>query len=207
MMRLIRAMDMCVVVEGGPAAQLPKFCVSVTADKHVDFAKFTTYSWTHGKPSADKATDACVMAAVERELGALGMLRAASGGGEVLAAYYSLNRMAADLNANTAASGLRPTCQVGTLAVALLEPRSRRRLLRLRVDQPIGTDRVRLEESINAAVAALFAKYPTHRPVVHRVVRGTASRLDFDRAWMSGTRRSSPACRRDVAHAARLRHR
>src|SRR6185503_11934424 len=55
MMRLIRAMDMCVVVEGGPAAQLPKFCVSVTADKHVDFAKFTTYSWTHGKPSADKA--------------------------------------------------------------------------------------------------------------------------------------------------------
>ena len=45
--------------------------------------------------------------------------------------------------------------------VALLNPASRRRLLQLRVDQPISTDPTKLEPAINAAVAEMFALYPT----------------------------------------------
>ncbi len=159
MMQLVVAMDMCVVVNGGPPVQMPTYGVTVTAEKNVDFAKFTTYSWTKGHPVHDKRIDASVTDAVDRELSALGMMRAASGAGDVLAAYYSLSRTP-NLRAN-ASDGLKATHRVGTLVVTLLEPRSRRRLLRLRIDQAIDTHRAMLEGSAEAAVAALFSTYPT----------------------------------------------
>jgi hypothetical protein len=66
-----------------------------------------------------------------------------------------------DVKAKADSSGSRPQYWVGTLMVALLEPGSRRRLLRMRVDQPIDIEPAKLEAAINTAVAALFAKYPT----------------------------------------------
>jgi hypothetical protein len=46
--------------------------------------------------------------------------------------------------------------------VALLEPASRKRLLRLRIDKPIdGVERSQSESVINAAVTELFEQYPT----------------------------------------------
>jgi hypothetical protein len=46
--------------------------------------------------------------------------------------------------------------------VALLEPASRKRLLRLRVDKPInGVERSQAEVVINEAVTELFQQYPT----------------------------------------------
>lgn len=143
------------------AGQMPKYGVKVEAEKNVDFAKFKTYTWTQGQPSPDKRVDAQIMAAVDRELGALGMTKAASGTGDVLAAYYSLTRTDVDVKAKADDKGLRPQYSVGTLAVALLEPSSRRRLVRMRIDKPISTEAAKVEETINSAVADLFAKYPT----------------------------------------------
>jgi hypothetical protein len=141
------------------AAQMPKYGVTVTAEKNVDFAAFKTYSWTRGQPSASPVIDGQIVAAVDRELSALGMTKSASGG-DVLVAYYSLTRTDVDVNAKEDASGSRPQYHVGTLMVALLEPEGRRRLLRLRVDKPIDTDPPKLESAINSAVAEMFAKYP-----------------------------------------------
>jgi hypothetical protein len=146
------------------AAQMPKYGVTVTAEKGVDFAKFKTYSWTVGQPSAVKAINSQVIAAVDRELSALGMTKAASGPGDVLATYYSLTRTDVNVKAEPDAAGVRPQYPVGTLVVAMLEPASRRRLLRMRVDQPIDTEPAKLEAAINDAVAALFAEYPTRAP-------------------------------------------
>jgi hypothetical protein len=139
---------------------MPKYGVTVTAEKGVDFSKFTTYTWTTGQPSAVQAIDAQIIAAVDHELAALGMTKAASGPGDVLTAYYSLTRTDVDLKAK-AKQGSRPEYSVGTLMVALLDPSSRQRLLRLRVDKPIDTDPAGLEAAIHSAVADLFAKYPT----------------------------------------------
>jgi hypothetical protein len=154
---------MWVALVAGAAAQGPKYGVTVTAEKNVDFAKFMTYSWTAGQPSADKKIDAQIIAAVDRELSGLGMTKATSGPGDVLATYYSVSRTDVNLKAKPDSSGTQPQYTVGTLMVALLEPGSRRRLLRLRVDQPIETEPAQLEASINSAVAALFAQYPTRR--------------------------------------------
>jgi Domain of unknown function (DUF4136) len=163
MKRVVLGVGMCVALVAGAAAQGPKYGVTVTAEKNVDFAKFMTYSWTAGQPSADKKIDAQIIAAVDRELSGLGMTKATSGPGDVLATYYSVSRTDVNLKAKPDSSGTQPQYTVGTLMVALLEPGSRRRLLRLRVDQPIETEPAQLEASINSAVAALFAQYPTRR--------------------------------------------
>jgi hypothetical protein len=143
------------------AAQMPKYGVSVTAEKNVDYSKFKTYSWTPGQPSAVKEIDAQIIAAVDRELGAIGMQKAASGKGDVQATYYSLTRTDVDLKGKADAQGVKPQYSVGTLVVALLDPISGRRLLRLRADKPIDTDLARIGPEIDAVVAELFTKYPT----------------------------------------------
>jgi len=139
-----------------------KYGVKVEAEKNVDYAKFKTYTWTQGQPSADKAIEGQIIAAVDRELGALGMTKASSGAGDVLVATYSVTRTDVNLKAKPDAKGLQPEISVGTLMVALLEPGSRKRLLRLRIDKSIdGVERSQSEGVINAAVTELFQQYPT----------------------------------------------
>jgi len=165
MKRFTITVALCTSLTAAPAGQLPmpKYGVTVTADKHVDFAKFKTYSWTSGQPSADKQIDARVVAAVDRELGLLGMTKATSGPGDVLATYYSLSRTDVNVKAKPDSEGRLPQYSVGTLVVALLDPESRQRLLRLRIDEPIDTEPAKLDATIDGAVAAIFAKYPTRR--------------------------------------------
>ena len=45
--------------------------------------------------------------------------------------------------------------------VGLLDTKTRERRLRLRIDKPIDIDRTKLDVTIDQAVAAMFAKYPT----------------------------------------------
>ena len=155
----------CVLAAAGAtlAAQMPKYGVTVTAEKNVDFAAFRTYSWTSSQPSPSRAIDGQIIAAVDRELSALGMTKTTSEPGDVLVTYFSLSRTDVDLTAKADAQGLLPDYSVGTLVVAFLEPENRRRLLRLRIDRPIEIEAAKLEGAINSAVAEMFAKYPTRR--------------------------------------------
>jgi uncharacterized protein DUF4136 len=143
------------------AGQSMKYGVTVTTEKNVDYAKFKTYTWTKGQPSAVTSIDAQIVGAVDRELAALGMTKATTGSGDVLLAYYSLTRTDVDHKAKADSNGMRPQQSVGTLVVALLDPGNRKRLLRLRADKPINTQPAELEAAINAVVKELFEKYPT----------------------------------------------
>jgi hypothetical protein len=163
MKQLVTGVALTAMLIASAAAQMPKYGVTVNAEKNVDFAKFGTYSWTTGQPSAVKAIDTHVKNAVDRELAALGMTRSASGPADVLVAYYSLSRTDVDLKAKPDSTGMLPQYSVGTLVVALLDPSSRHRLLRMRVDTPIDAEPTKLAASIDSAVAALFAKYPTRQ--------------------------------------------
>ena len=162
MKRLVVGIGMSAALTAAAAAQMPNYGVRVSIDKQVDFAAFKTYSWTPGQPSADKMVDAGVIAAVDRELSALGMSKATTGP-DVLATYYSLSRTDVNLKAKPDSEGRLPQYWVGTLVVALLDPGSRERLLRLRIDKPIEIEQAKLQVAIDSAVAALFAKYPTRR--------------------------------------------
>jgi hypothetical protein len=139
-------------------AQVTKYGVTVTAEKNVDFSTFKTYSWTPGRGAFVKDIDAHIKAAIDREMGALGMTKVAADSGDVLLMYQSLTRSDIDLKKDPSAD--KPF-SVGTLVVALLEPSNHRQLLRLRTDRPIEVEQGKLQASIDSAVTELFARYPT----------------------------------------------
>ena len=139
-------------------AQVTKYGVTVTAEKNVDFSTFKTYSWTPGRGAFVKDIDAHIKAAIDREMGALGMTKVAADSGDVLLMYQSLTRSDIDLKKDPSAD--KPF-SVGTLVVALLEPSSHRQLLRLRTDRPIDVEQGKLQASIDSAVTELFTRYPT----------------------------------------------
>jgi hypothetical protein len=141
------------------SSQQPKYGVSLKVAKASALASAKTYAWIAGQPSFDKAVDAQIKAAVDRELGARGFTKVESGASDVLATYASVSRTDVNLKSK-AKDGARPTYSVGTLVVDLLDPRSRQPAFRVRVDTPINAEPAKLEAEINAAVAAMFQKYP-----------------------------------------------
>lgn len=154
----------CVLLAAGELVvlgQITKYEVTVKVAKPAALAKAKTYSWTATQPSPDKTVDAQIVAAVDRELTALGFTKIASGKSDVLATYASLRRTDVDLKSKADTSGSRRQYSVGTLVVDLRDPATRQPLFRVRIDKPIDSEPEKLEAAINAAVTEMFEKYPT----------------------------------------------
>ncbi len=148
------------VTAAAGASQVTKYGVTVNAEKNVDFKKFHSYVWQRAQPSPDKEIDAQIISSVDRELAHLGMVKMDAKPADVVVAYSSLTRTDTDLKGKPDSKGLLPQYPVGTLVVVLLEPDTSQRLLRMRVDLPIDTERDRLPGEIARAVAKMFAEYP-----------------------------------------------
>src|SRR4029077_7362158 len=126
------------------------------------------YAWTSSQPSFVPAIDAEVVAAVDRELAALGLAKVCGSPSDGFFPYGSLSRTDVDVKAKPAGkSGPWPEYPVGTLVVALLDPESRRQLFRARADTPIDLEPAKLKATIDASVSQMFAKYPTRKRVPH----------------------------------------
>jgi hypothetical protein len=137
----------------------PEYGVSLKVAKAAALAKAKTYSWTSTYPSVNKAVDAQIKAAVDRELSARGFTKLDAEPSDVLVTYSSLRSTDVDLKGKKK-DGILPMYPVGTLVVELRAPASREPLFRVRIDTPINTTPAELEADINAAVKAMFAKYP-----------------------------------------------
>jgi hypothetical protein len=160
----VAACLVCVLLAIALEAQTPKYGIIVEIDdKKADFASFKTYAWQRGQASFDKTIDAQIVAAVDAEMAKLGMTKGATGAVDVLVTYASTNRTDVDLKGKPDPGGVRPKYAVGTLVVALLDAKSRNRLLRMRADQPIDAAPEKLEATINAVVAQMFERYPTRQ--------------------------------------------
>jgi len=144
-----------------PASGQTKYGATVTPDKATDFTKIKTYVWQPGWDANDRKAHAQIVAAVDRELKALGLERKASGPSDVIVKYASLRRIDVDLTAKPVADQARRQIDVGSLVVLMLDPASSKELLRARVDKQIELDPAQAETIINSAVAELFAQYPT----------------------------------------------
>jgi len=154
----------CALLAGVLEAQTPKYGITVNVDdKKADFASFKTYAWQRGQASFDKAIDTQIVSAVDDELAKLGMVKGASGSVDVLVTYASTNRTDVNLKGKADANGVRPKYRVGTLVVAFLNPKTRNRLLRMRVDQPIDAEPDALQATIRSAVTQMFEQYPTRQ--------------------------------------------
>ena len=152
----------CALSGASPAAfagQQPKYGVSVKASKPSALAKAKTYTWTVSQPSFDKDADRQIIAAVDKELQARGLTKAAAGA-DLAVTYASTTRTDVDVK-SSGKDGERRQYAVGTLVVDVRNPANKQSLFRVRMDTPITTsDSAKFEAEINAAVAAMFEKYP-----------------------------------------------
>ena len=142
---------------GSLVAAQTKYGVTVKAVKAPELAKARTYAWTVGRPAFNKDIDALIIAAVDRQLSSRGFSKVASGTGNVVVTYGSLSRTDVDLES---AKGAPPEISVGTLIINLTDPATRQLLFSVRLDQPIDWNPATYETTVDAAVAAMFEKYP-----------------------------------------------
>ena len=147
-----------------PASAQKKTPYGVTADvaNAPALLKATTYAFTPGQPSYDKTVDQAIITAIDREMSVRGVKKVASGPSDVVVTYLSVRRTDVDLKSTPSAKdGTLREYAVGTLVVSISDPVDRqKKLFNGRIDKPLDLDPATYEATINAAVAAIFEKYP-----------------------------------------------
>ncbi|MGE5359279.1 MAG: DUF4136 domain-containing protein [Bacteroidales bacterium] len=145
----------------------PKATV-VHLDKSVDFAAFKTYSYEKGQPAIVKEADARIVAGIEAQLASLGLTKAASGPGDVVVTYYSVERMDVDLAtfdkvAPAPGAERKPaqTVKVGTLVVDMKQPGKTAPAWRAKIEGVMQGDMTAKLDTVDKAVVTLFGVYPT----------------------------------------------
>src|SRR3954451_20760571 len=125
------------LILANPLLAKPQYGATAPFAKNFNPATVKPYTWTPARPATDKAIDAKIMAAVDKELASVGLQPSTGGPGDVLVTYYSISRTDVDVKAKPDEKGLRPEHTVGSLVVALLDPASRKPVVQLRIDKPI----------------------------------------------------------------------
>ena len=140
-------------------AMQAKYGVSVQAIVPAALAKAKTYVWTEGKHAFNKQAHAAIVAAIDRELAARGLTKLPSGSSDLLVSYEALGRTDVDLK--NPKDGEYRDMSVGMIVVDLRDAASKQSAFRARMDTPMERNAATIEADINAAVAAVFGKYPT----------------------------------------------
>jgi hypothetical protein len=147
-----------------PASAQKKTPYGVTADvaDAPALLKAATYAFVPGQPSYDKTVDQAIITAIDREMSARGVKKVTSGPSDVVVTYLSVRRTDVDLKSTPSAKdGTLREYAVGTLVVSISDPADRqKKLFNGRIDKPLDLDPATYEATINAAVAAIFEKYP-----------------------------------------------
>ncbi len=164
MKRLASFVGLGLVALSLSVAAQPKYGATVTADKATDFTKIKSYVWQSGWDANDKKVHTAIVGAVDKELKALGLELKASGPSDVIVKYASIRRIDVVTDMKSQANTPRQQIDVGSLVVVMLDPASKKELLRLRVDKPIDIDPAQVDATVTSAVGEMFAKYPTRVP-------------------------------------------
>ena len=142
-------------------AQRTNYGVTVDVADAPALLKAATYTFVPGQPAYDKKVDQLVISAIDRELSARGMKKLTSGRSDMVVTYLSVRRTDVNLKAKPDSKGALPEYPVGTLVVSMSDPVKRqKKLFNGRVDEPIDLNPATYETVINAAVGAIFEKYP-----------------------------------------------
>ena len=93
---------------------------------------------------------------------ARGVTKVTSGPSDMVVTYLSVRRTDVDLKSTPSAKdGTLREYAVGTLVVSISDPADRqKKLFNGRIDKPLDLDPATYEATVNAAVAAIFEKYP-----------------------------------------------
>jgi uncharacterized protein DUF4136 len=139
--------------------------VDSTSAKGKNFAAFKTYAWDKGHEAYDPAAHKMIVAAIDKEMAALGFTRAEPAAADVLIRYHSLVSTVVDFKSlekppETTKDGTTKTSQLGTLVVEMLDP-SRAQLWAAKTREIVDTkDPAAFNQAIGPVVARLFQTYP-----------------------------------------------
>jgi hypothetical protein len=145
------------------AAETPDYGISLKVAKKAELAKVKTYSWGASHAAIDRAVDSQIVAAIERELAGLGLTKVAQGSGDALVAYHTVVRRDVDTKKDTSTDGM-PGYLVGVIGIEMQAASTKDVVFHVRIDKPIDVERSQLGPVIDAAVKAMFERYP--RPSV-----------------------------------------
>jgi len=137
-------------------------------DKSIDVASFKTFSYQVGHAALLKEVDQRIQAGIEAQLVARGLQKAASGPGDLVYTYHSIQRQDVDLatvdKKGPGGEKLEPTIlKVGTLALDLKEGSTGKLAWRGKIEGVLTGDHAAQLETVDKAIAALFEKYPGNK--------------------------------------------
>jgi hypothetical protein len=137
-------------------------------DKAIDFASFRTYTYEASHPAILKEVDARVLAAIEKQMAALGLTKATTGPGDIVVTYHTVTRNDVDLatfdnKAPALGAERKPaeTLKIGTLVVDASVPATGKLAWRARVERAFAGDQGTQLKTVDEAVASVFTVYPT----------------------------------------------
>ena len=158
---LLIAAALAVVPSGSTAGEPRKYEVTSRVDKRTNFSRLRSYVWERGRPAFDAPTHDHIVAAVDRQLAALGLTRRATGPADVAVSYGMVPRTDIDLKSKLRGPrGERPTYPVATLFVVIRHPVTNRELFVARVAMPVDPSPQAFAHTINDRVAKIFSRYP-----------------------------------------------
>jgi hypothetical protein len=140
--------------------------IKSTVDKSVDFAAFQTYTWLKGQPANDQAVHKAIVAAVDSELGALGLRKVESGASDVTVRYMAVRSSYVDLDRldeveRKGGDSRQATHSVGRLVVVVEHPMSARRFWTADTVQILDPEPGERDAMIKGVVSQMFANWPT----------------------------------------------
>lgn len=152
----------CLATCASISAYTPKYRPRVSfLDRQTDFSKVKTYAWLESHLVADAELHARIVAAVDRELGALGMTKNTSGSSDVFVTYEAYGRTEVKVDAKKITKHTKPTYDVGILVVSVIAPTAMTPVLELRAETPV--DPTVRTAAVDETVAAMFKLYPRRR--------------------------------------------
>ena len=92
-MKRLAVVGLALIAFALPVAAQTKYTATVTADKATDFTKLKMYVWQSGWDANDKKVHAQIVAAIDRELKALGFKLKPAAPADVVVKYAVLRRI------------------------------------------------------------------------------------------------------------------
>lgn len=141
----------------------------VQHDDSVDFGRYRTYAWKKGTPAARPEVQQWVVDAVERELAAKGLSKAAEGEADLFVKTYAFGQtdVAAGLaytyipswNAGVLRFDINDV-NTGTLIVDLVDPATDAAVWRAMASKAVSRDVAKARKKIDSLTRKMFKSYP-----------------------------------------------
>jgi Domain of unknown function (DUF4136) len=137
-------------------------------DKKADFTVYRTYTWQKGHEAYDRAAHKLLVAAIDRELAALGLRKDDGGTPDLTVTYHSLRSAEVNLKEvekleREGNAGQAPTYDMGKLLIVVREASTRRQLWAANTLEYLSKDPAAREQIVQRAVTRLFETYPTRK--------------------------------------------